>query len=152
VTVEFLQADIESLPLIGAAAELTPTPTVEMPTAAVARTAAQDGDSMQSPLAMVAFSVTGSRALQVRGDVSAPNGDTEDWFQFTTFGGVVTIHVTCSNNPLRVELWNNEKSVNNFSCGEQFTVQAAAGSNYFLRLIQNEAGYTDYILNLEVIR
>lgn len=151
VTAEFLQADMENAPLIGTAVDETPAPIVEMPTAASAMTAAQDGDSMQSPLAVTVFSATGSRALQARGDISAPNGDAEDWIQFTTFGGVVEVQVMCSSTTLRAELSNHEKLVDSFSCGEQFTVQAATGSNYFLRLIQSEDGYTEYILNLEVI-
>jgi hypothetical protein len=153
VTADFLQAaDIESAPLIGAAVEETPTLTVEMPTTApAARTAEQDGDSMQSPLAATIFSATGSRALQVSGDISAPDGDAEDWIQFKSQGNAVSIQVTCPNAALRAELWNNGKSVGDFSCGAASHINIAPGSDYFLRLIQSEVGYTSYILNLEVI-
>ena len=110
--------------------------------------AMQDGDSMQAPLAVAVFSPTGSRALQVNGDVSAPDGDAEDWIQFTTAGEVVAIQVTCSGNTLRVELWNNEKPVDGFllSCGDKSFVTVASNSNYFLRLSNAER-----ILDIQII-
>ena len=151
VTAEFLQvADIESVPQIGAVEE-TPTPMVEIPTITAAKTAAQDGDSMQSPLAVTIFSPMGSRALQVHGDVSAPDGDIEDWIQFMPQGSIVSIQVTCTDAALRVELWNNGNSVDDFSCGEAVLADVVPGGSYFLRLIQTGTGYTGYVLNLEGI-
>jgi hypothetical protein len=117
--------------------------------------AIQDGDSMQVPLAAATFSPTGSRTLQVSGDVSAPDGDLEDWMQFTTDGEVVSIQVTCPGNTLRVELWNNEKSVDDLPCEEKSFVTVAPNSSYFLRLSESNAntpGYTSYVLKVEDIR
>jgi uncharacterized protein YraI len=159
VTVEFLQVgNIETVPIIGAAADETaiPTDATSNPNA-VAISAMQDGDSMQAPLAITVFSATGSRALQVSGDVSAPGGDTEDWIQFTTAGEIVAIEVTCPGNTLRVELWQDEKPVDGFllSCGDKSFVTVAPNSRYFLRLSEpsvNEPGYTNYILSVEGIR
>jgi uncharacterized protein YraI len=151
VTAEFLQAEnLESVPQLGVAAEATPVPTDgnSTPTAS-AKMAVQDGDSMQSPLARVVFSATGSRALQLQGDVSAPDGDMEDWVQFTSQGDTVSIEVTC---PIRTELWNNGNAVGNFPCGGASLAKVTPGKDYFLRLIQNGSGYTDYILNLEGVR
>jgi uncharacterized protein YraI len=151
VTAEFLQAaNLDSLPVIGAAVEETPEPPVETAPVIAAQTAAQDGDSIQSPLAAVVFSATGSRALQVQGDVSAPQGDAEDWVGFAFERGVVAIEATCGGGGLRVELWNAGASVKSFSCGERVTVQAAADGDFFLRLVQSEAGYTAYTLTLEI--
>jgi hypothetical protein len=154
VTAEFLQAgNFENVPLIGGEEEIIAL-TAVIPTAAdsTAPQAMLDGDSMQSPLTTVSFSPTGSRALQVNGDVSAPDGDVEDWIQFnTTQGGVVKIKVTCSGAALRVELWNQESPVDDFSCGGSSLEITEAGSNYFLRLMQNEPGYMGYTLNLEFI-
>jgi uncharacterized protein YraI len=151
VTAEFLQADnIESVPLIGESIVETATP---MPNA-ISALAMQDGDSMQAPLAVAVFSPTNSRALQMNGDVSVPNGDIEDWVQFTTAGEVVAIQVTCPGNTLRVELWNNEKPVDDFllSCGEKSLVTVTPNSNYFLRLSEFSVAmpeYTKYILSVE---
>jgi hypothetical protein len=159
VTAEFLQTEnIESVPLIGIAADeiATRTNATSTPNITVV-SAMQDGDSAQAPLAVMFFSPTGSRALQVSGDVSAPDGDVEDWIQFTSAGGVVAIQVDCLGNTLRVELWKDGKPVDGFllSCGEQSFVTAASNSNYFLRLSEssaNEPGYTNYILRVEGIR
>ena len=156
VTAELLKAgNLESVPLIGGTVEETAEPVGTTPTpGAIVMSAMSDGDSMQAPLIAAAFSPTGSRALQVNGDVSAPNGDAEDWIQFTTNGGDMTIQVTCSSNTLRAELWSNEKPVDGFSssCGDESVVDVAPNSNYFLRLMQNEPGYTKYILSMEIIR
>jgi hypothetical protein len=159
VTAEFLQVkNIENVPLIGAATDETATPTdaISTPNAIVA-SAMQDGDSMQVPLAATFFSAAGSRALQVNGDVSAPDGDAEDWIQFTTAGEVVAIQATCSSNNLRVELWNSGKPVNglSLSCGDKSFITVTSNSSYFLRLSEssaNEPGYTSYVLNVEGIR
>lgn len=156
VTAEFLQAvNIESVPLIGGTVEETAEPVDAAPTlGTITMTARQDGDSMQAPSSMTFFSPSGSRTLQVNGDVSAPDGDVEDWIQFTTYSGSVTIQATCSSNTMRMELWNNEKPVDGFSpaCGDQPVVSITPNSNYFLRILQNEPGYTSYFLRVEVIR
>ena len=157
VTAEFLQVgNIEGVPLIGVAANETPTPTVAAPES-IEMLAVQDGDSMQAPLAAAVFAPTGSRTLQVNGDVSAPDGDVEDWIQFSTYGEVVAIQAACSSNTLRVELWNNGKPADDFllSCGGKSFMPVAANSSYFLRLSEasvNDAGYTNYILSVESIR
>jgi len=150
VTAEFLQVEnLESVPAIGETFEVAATPTP----GAVVISAMQDGDSMLAPLIAADFSPTGSRALQVNGKVSTP-GDAEDWIQFTTYNEAVSIEVKCSGNTLRIELRNHEKPVDNFllSCGDKLAVDIMPNSNYFLRLIQNEPGYTNYALSMEVIR
>jgi uncharacterized protein YraI len=157
VTAEFLQmGNVESVPIIGSAADETATPTEATPTpSAITMLAMQDGDSMQTPLAMVTFSPTGSQTLQVSGDVSAPDGDLEDWIQFTTTGEAVAIQVACPGNTLRVELWKDEKPVDELSCGKRSFVNVAPNISYFLRLSESNAntpGYTSYVLKLEDVR
>jgi len=157
VTAELLQmGNTESVPIVAGAADETTTPTDATPTPiAITLFAIQDGDSMQAPLAVVTFSPTSSRTLQVNGDVSAPDGDLEDWIQFTTDSEVVTIQVTCPGNTLRVELWNNEKPVNDLPCGDKSFVTVIPNSSYFLRLSEssvNGSGYTNYILKVEDVR
>jgi uncharacterized protein YraI len=157
VAAEFLQVgNIEAVPIIGAAVEETAMPTGVTSTPNVdVMSAMQDGDSMQTPLAVAVFSATDSSALQVSGDVSAPDGDTEDWIRFTTTGEVVAIEVTCPGNTLRVELWQDEKPVDGFSlsCGDKSFVAIAPNNRYFLRLSNvNESEYANYILSVEGIR
>jgi hypothetical protein len=157
VIAEFLQVgNIEAVPLIGNATDKTANPTDATPTPnIIVMSAMQDGDSMQAPLAVVVFSPTGSRGLQVNGDVSAPDGDVEDWIQFTADSEVVAIQVTCSGNTLRVELWKDEKPVDDLSCGDNSFVTVTPNSINFLRLSEssvNEPGYTNYILSVEGVR
>jgi uncharacterized protein YraI len=153
VTAEFLQADnLDNVPLVGGIVEETPAPTIETPAMdSTVKTAFQDGDSMQSPLTQASLSPMTSRALQVNGDVSAPDGDAEDWIQFTSQSSAVSIQVTCPNNALNVELWNNGKPVGGFPCGEASVINVQPGDDYFLRLLQNGAGYTMYVLRLEIV-
>jgi hypothetical protein len=148
--------NIEAVPLIGVAADETAMP-INTPPDTITASAMPDGDSMQVPLAVVFFSPKALRALQVNGDVSAPNGDLEDWIQFTTAGEIVEIEVKCPGNTLRAELWKDEKPVNNFflSCGDKSLVTVTSNSIYFLRLAEssvNEPGYTNYILSIKSIR
>jgi hypothetical protein len=158
VTKEFLQVgNIETVPIIGASVEDTATPPEAVSTANAVVSAIQDGDSMQTPLTSTVLSRTGSRTLQVSGDVSAPDGDVEDWIQFTTDSGVVAIQVTCSNNTLHVELWKDGKPADGFllSCSGKSFVTVTSNSSYFLRLSETSAkepGYTKYILSVEKIR
>jgi len=157
VTAEFLKlGNIGSVPLVEGAANEAAIPTDATPTPnSIAMTAMQDGDSIQAPLAVAVISSTGSLALQVNGDVSAPNGDLEDWIQFTTDGEVVAIQVTCPGNTLRVELWKNEKLADDLPCGDKSFVTVTPNSKYFLRLSEsggNNPGYTSYILKVEGIR
>lgn len=154
IAAEFAQAvDMENVPTIGEVAGETAAPTVDIPMPGVTvQTATQDGDSMQAPLAEVVFSVMGSRTLQFNGDVSAPDGDNEDWVRFTSQSGAVSIRLTCLENAaLRVELWNHGEPVGEFDCGGMSLASVTPGSDYLLRLIQNGAGYARYVLNLEVI-
>ena len=157
VTAEFLQmGNIENVPIIASVFDETAIPTDATPTPnIIVMSAIQDGDSMQAPLAVATFSPTGSRTLQVNGDVSAPDGDLEDWIQFSTDGEVVAIQVTCPGNTLRVELWNNEKPMDDLQCGNKSFVNVASNINYFLRLSEssvNRPGYTSYVLKVEDIR
>lgn len=148
VTAEFLRAgNLDNVPRIGTMTEEPATPTAGIP---ISVFAVMDGDSMQSPSTKAFFSPTTSRALQVNGDVSAPDGDAEDWIQFTSQVGKVSIHVTCPGGALRVELWNHEKPVNDFSCGGASQATIQPGNGYFVRLLQNGTGYTAYVLRLEI--
>jgi uncharacterized protein YraI len=87
VTAEFLQTgNVEAVPIIGDATHETATPTAASTPDIITASAMQDGDSMQAPLVATFFSPMDSRSLQVSGDVSAPDGDAEDWIQFSTDG------------------------------------------------------------------
>lgn len=158
---EFLQVnDSDSLPVIGdvisTTAEIgTPAdiPLITLPAQASAR---QDGDSISAPFAVVNFSSTGARALQVQGDVSAPDGDTEDWLQFNSFSNTILLEVKCSNNELSVELWNNSESISEpvFACGEKRVIKIEPAQPYFLHIRANASynlQYIQYSLKVSVV-
>jgi uncharacterized protein YraI len=156
---EYLEVNnTDSLPIIGEAGPLKETPTSSASTTtAVLLPATEDGDSMQAPLAVTIFSSTNARALQVKGNVSAPEGDSKDWIQFSAAGNAVVVGIICSSNALQVELWSTEALVNTFSlpCGDKEILNITPNTWYYLSLsepIANEPQYTDYTLNLETLR
>jgi hypothetical protein len=160
VASEFLQVNnSNSLPTIGETQQVVETPATSIASAptAVFLPAPEDGDSMQAPLAVTFFSSTNARALQIKGDVSAPDGDTKDWIQFSAADKAVEIGITCSSNALQVELWNNAVTVDTFPlpCGNKQILSITPNSAYFLSLSEPSASgaqYTNYILKLEILR
>ncbi len=109
-------------------------------------------DSAQAPAINVTFSATGTRSIQYTSDVSAPNGDTDDWLQFTPFTQTIRIELTCTGNGLlSVEVMQNNQPLQNFACGANQAFTTSAGLAYLLH-IQAAAGvdfkYTQYTLNI----
>ena len=157
---EFLQvSNPEAVPVIGTTDQATEVPTIAplaIPSTS-ALSAIEDGDSMQAPLATTTLSSKNARALQVEGDISAPNGDTKDWVQFSTSGKMVVIRVTCSTSALQMELWNGEILVNKLvlPCGKDQILPVTSNNAYFLSLTEPDASatqYTKYTLKLEMAR
>lgn len=157
---EFLQvSNPEVLPVIGnveetqvstEAAVISPTSTSSQPIAP------QDGDSMSSPLVIASFSPSSARSLQVQGDISSPEGDVEDWVQFTSLFRNIIAEVKCSNNVLAVELWNNGSNSNGvvLACGESRGIQIEPAQTYFFRIqvnTSNNLQYSQYSLKVSAV-
>jgi uncharacterized protein YraI len=149
VAAEFIEvAGFDSLPVIGA---------VEAPVGVEAvpsfvPSAVQDGDSLESPIVQAALEASGARALLASGEVSAPEGDNEDWIGFSAGGNAVVIEIQCSGNSLRMELWNNGRALDAFACGERRAVNVAPGSAYHLRVFApgaEEPHHTRYVVKIE---
>lgn len=156
VASEFLQmGNTDALPIIGATEE---TPTGAVPELApTIQSAIEDGDSMQAPLSTVNLSATGARAIQVAGNISAPEGDTKDWIQFSADSKMLVIEAQCSGSTLQMELWNEEALADTFSlpCGNTRILGITPNEKYFLSISEpsaSEAHYTEYILKLETHR
>ena len=158
VTAQYVQTDAAGgLPVLddygsivtpGAAAtspgpETTPTPTIGP--------AYADGDSPGSPSIQVTFSANGTRQFVYSSQVSWPEGDTEDWVEFTPFaagGGNarLTFSLACSGSTLlTAELWQGGtllSSESSIQCGDQARlILLVAGLPYQLRLAaQAQAG------------
>ncbi len=119
---------------------LTPTPTVGP--------AFDDGDSQAAPAVRVDFSAVGTRQFTYSSQVSAPEGDAEDWVEFTPYaaGGAdarLIFSLSCSGNgALTVELWQNGSLLSNWGtleCGDaEKPVTLPAGQACLLRLSPEE--------------
>ena len=138
VAEKYLQVENkDSIPVIGAAenitetpASITTTPTIEI------FSALHDGDSMQAPLASVFFVITGTHTLQVNNEVSTPNGDSEDWIQFTSYSKNVLVEAECSNTEFHLELWTNNQYENDIAlnCGGMFILETKPNLPYHLHI------------------
>ena len=110
VTAQYIQTEASGdLPVLDAYG--TPVPangtaepvtSQETPTATVGP-AFNDEDSAANPAVRVSFSATGTRQFSFSGQVSAPQGDPEDWVEFTPFAinasnAMLVFSLTCSGN------------------------------------------------------
>ena len=122
------------------------TPSGPVPTVmATVGPAPLDGDSSSNPAARVVFSSGGTRQFTYSGKVSAPDGDTEDWIEFTPFAvgaGQARMHfgLSCSGNgQLTVELWQGGSALSGWgslACGEtDQAVSLQAGQPYLIHLM-----------------
>jgi uncharacterized protein YraI len=141
VNAAFVQAKgMENVPIITVAGELvgTGTPTIipSTPTATILP-AWEDGDSQNNPIASVLFELLGTHTLIYSGDVSAPNGDAQDWIQFIPYGKYVFVSLDCKGRDmLQVNLWENgQPSTQELACGDQMKkLDVNSGSVYVINL------------------
>ncbi|HEX7620809.1 MAG TPA: SH3 domain-containing protein [Anaerolineales bacterium] len=151
VTSQYVQTDAASdLPVIddfgnivtpGAAG--TPSGPGTAPTPTVGPAIA-DGDSSASPAVRVTFSAIGTTRFVFSSQVSAPQGDGEDWVEFTPFSNTETnaqlmLSLTCTgNDDLTVDLWQGDKLLSewgNLACGDtRKTILLPAGRTYLMSL------------------
>jgi uncharacterized protein YraI len=113
-----------------------PTPTVGP--------AIADGDSSASPAVRVTFSATGTHRFIYSSQVSAPQGDGEDWIEFNPFSNIGTnaqlmLSLTCTgNDAVTVELWQGGKLLSGWgtlACGDTGkTILLPAGKIYLMSL------------------
>lgn len=139
---------MDSIAVIGAPEETTAPPAGVVSTPAIIFPPAdQDGDSMQSPIASAVFSANGAHALQVNGDVSAPDGDTEDWIQFTPDGKNVIVEAKCSSQALIVELWSGDQLINDvgLACAETLILKTNPGQVYYFRIQANGGNAPQFV-------
>ncbi|MDP3139730.1 MAG: SH3 domain-containing protein, partial [Burkholderiaceae bacterium] len=151
VNTAYVQAnDTASLPLLNASgtpvtpgtAEATSIPVTPTPTIAPA---SADGDSSAAPAARVTFSPSGLRQFSYSSDLSSPQGDAEDWVEFTPYASLagsparILLSLACNGNgKLTVELWRNGAPLKDWSglvCGDRDELlDLDAGQAYQFRL------------------
>jgi uncharacterized protein YgiM (DUF1202 family) len=103
-----------------------------------------DEDSRAAPAVRVNFSVAGTHQFIYSSQVSAPQGDSEDWVEFTpyTAGGTdarLIFSLSCSGNgTLTVELWRGGSPLSGWGtleCGDlEKLITLSAGQLYQIRL------------------
>lgn len=159
ISAAFVQAQgVENLPIIAESGAVvgtgTPTeiPFTPTPTLIPAPT---DNDSAQSPAVNITLSGTGSRSFQYSSDVSSPDGDNEDWIQFTPFTRMIRLLLDCTGNgTLSLEVLEDDNLVQNLTCGENTVVNTTPGRQYIIHIEANpmaELQYTKYRLWVDSI-
>jgi hypothetical protein len=150
-----------AVPTAGAGSAAGPSPASPLSLA----TAYLDGDSAQSPAVSITLSKASTRSFNYSSDISSPQGDPEDWVQFTLdgqFGQQTTVAVilTCSgSSALNVELIQNSSLLQGWqdiTCGRpsQLQLYLYAGSPYYLRLYpaqgNNPVNYVAYTVIVQL--
>jgi hypothetical protein len=137
----------------------TPTP--------ISAVAYPDGDSLQSPAVSMDLLRSSVRSFNYSSDLSIPDGDAEDWVQFTLVGNtgqqiMVSVVLDCSgNSALNVELIQNNALLQgweNITCGQRSQLQLYlyAGAPYNLRLFpaqeNSSLNYVAYSVIVQLLR
>ena len=107
VNAAFVQAQgVENLPIITEAGLIvgtgTPTGIPSTPTPTVVP-AWEDNDSPGSPIVSVIFEPTGTQTLIYNGDLSSPQGDSEDWIAFKPYSQFVFMSLECQGKRFALE-------------------------------------------------
>lgn len=160
INAAFVQAQgVEDLPIVTEGGEVvgtgTPTSVPFTPTPTLVP-AWRDNDSPASPVASVVFEPNGTNALIYNGDVSAPEGDAEDWISFRPYGTAVFLSLECTRSEaLSVDVTEEGFPVSqNITCGGQMVkITVKAGASYLIHLHAISSGenlrYTNYTLIIE---
>jgi uncharacterized protein YgiM (DUF1202 family) len=121
-----------------------------------------DGDSPQAPAVSIVLSKASVRSFNYSSDVSAPDGDAEDWVQFTLDGQAgqqttVSVRLDCTGSgALSVELIQNNTRLQGWqdiACGHtsQLILGLYVGAPYTLRLSPTQAKDIQKYINYTVI-
>ena len=151
VTAQYIQTDASaSLPVLDDyGTVITPNTAGTLSAPALPSTptlgpAYADGDSSTNPVVRVTFSATGTTRFIYSDQVSTPQGDPEDWVEFTPYSASGTtarliLSLACTgNSALNVELWQQNNALSGWgslTCGESGrSILLTARQVYQLRL------------------
>jgi uncharacterized protein YraI len=144
VNAAFVQArGVENLPIITEAGQVvgtgTPTGIPFTPTPTVIP-AWQDNDSQNNPVANVALDPNTTRAFTYSGDISTPDGDTDDWVSFRSYGDVIWVSLVCSDT-LQTQIFENGILTGmQVACGDSLKqINVKPGSTYAIHFHTGEA-------------
>lgn len=160
ISAAFVQAQgVESLPIITESGVIvgtgTPTEVPFTPTPTLVPAPA-DNDSAQSPAIKITLSAIGTQSFQYSSDVSAPQGDSEDWIQFTPFTQGIRLVLDCvGNGTVVLEFLENSSAFQKLGCDENTVVNTTPGSQYMIHIKSDPSSglqYTLYTLWITSIR
>ena len=159
INAAFVQANgVESLPIVTSGNVIvgTGTPTNMPPVSApTIIPAPADGDSVVAPAVNIILSASDTRSFQYSSDVSSPDGDTEDWIQFTTFTQITLIELDCTGSESYIaELLQNNSVMQNLVCGKIILITTSPDAVYAVHFQSSPAGglqYTRFTLRVEAI-
>ena len=162
VNAAFVQAqgvDLSGLPIITEEGQIvgTGTPTSSPPTPTATLVPAwEDNDSPANPVASVIFDPAGTQILIYNGDLSSPQGDSEDWIAFQPYSSVIFASLECKgSDALNIEMIEgSQPGILDIACGDQMKqIPVRAGSNYLLHfeptLTTGNLQYTNYVLTIK---
>jgi uncharacterized protein YraI len=160
INAAFVQAQgVENLPIINETGLIvgtgTPTGIPFTPTPTVIP-AWEDHDSSDSPIASVVFEATGTQTLIYNGDLSSPQGDSEDWVAFRASDRIVFVSLKChGSNSVEAKMLENTFPVNTYiKCNDPMNqVVVKPDSNYMIHLqavpSPGVLEYTNYSLTIK---
>jgi uncharacterized protein YraI len=151
VAAEFLQIEnVEQILVIETAQSTPVAPVINETPIVVMQIANVDNDSIQSPFVKLFFEE--DKILQITGEVSAPQGDNEDWVEFSSASSKILIESSCTNTGLQVELWQASAVVENFSaiCENDFVINVSQNESYTLKIFTGDASFIKYSLKFKV--
>ncbi len=141
VNAAFLQAQgLETLPIVMESGEVigTATPTgIPLTSTPTIIPAWEDNDSQNNPIARILFEPLGTHALIYTGEVSTPDGDSEDWIQFTPYDNLVFASLECDgSNSLQTNLLEDgQPTALELACGDHMkNIDVKTGSVYLVQL------------------
>ncbi len=162
----YVESDIlDDLPIVdetGGEVTVATQTSIAATAAPIYTPAPEDGDSMENPAIEITFSTGDSRAFSYSSDVSAPDGDFEDWVSFhpnsENLRVDLLINLTCSGNgTIYVEMYQGGielKQWGELECGDiNYPLNLYRDETYQFRLFSkfsNNLLYTNYTLEMRV--
>lgn len=150
----------EAGPTVEAGSVITPSPAPTL----ILVTALPDGDSALSPAVSITLSAASTRSFSYSSDISSPEGDPDDWVQFTLDGQpgqqtTVSVALDCSgSSDLNLELVQNGTLLQgweNIACGQRSELHLFlfAGAPYSLRLYPAQGiGSLNYVAYTVIVQ
>jgi len=140
INAAFVQArDVQNLAIVTEGGDVIGTGTpvnTPPPSTPTLVPAPEDNDSAEQPLATLVFEANGTHVAILGNDVSAPNGDAEDWIVFKPFGDSAVLEVECRGDlSLSVSVTINNQSLREgIACGERAILATAPGGAYLVHI------------------